>query len=291
MSLLAVFVFAAGLGLCSTFPNPALPLQYLTQPSFPFNSSNQTSSFTLSLNASKTTLLATTKPRCVGGRFGYELNLQSCIEAWRSISADDQTRFTFGARTMGHFEVPLPYRVLSPDGLCAIDIKEHQGAKWDSATWAEISVKASEVVDYCVRLHSQKLGGSIGGVGAKGALSVAVKSYKPDVTCRSYPPYVDRGRCSIVLGMLPIARVPFVFTRTGSTGPRRVKIPDGKNFTEPEGVCTAVVDLEDDKDDTGSWLDLWAGAVAVNAMCVKDGKAGMSFGHGEHGRLTIEFGP
>ena len=176
MSLLALFVFAAAPGLCSTSPNPALPLQYSTQLSFLFNSSFQTSSFTLSLNALKTTLLAATTPRCIGTRYGYDLKSQSYIDTWRSIPANDQTRFTFGARTMGQFEVQLPYRVLSTDGLCAVDIRERPGAKWDSATWAEISVKAREIVDSCVLLHGQKLGGTIGGVGAKGGLSVTVRS-------------------------------------------------------------------------------------------------------------------
>lgn len=179
MSLLALFVFAAVLELCSTSPNPALPLQYSTQLSFPFNSSFQTSSFTLPLNASKTTLLAATTPRCKGARYDYDLKSQSCIDACRSIPAKDQTRFTFGARTMSQFEVQLPYRVLSTDGLCAVDIRERPGAKWDSATWAEISVKAREIVDSCVLLHSQKLGVTVGGVGAKGGLSATVRCTSP----------------------------------------------------------------------------------------------------------------
>lgn len=231
-------VFAAVLELCSTSPNPALPLQYSTQLSFPFNSSFQTSSFTLSLNASKTTLLAATTPRCKGTRYDYGLKSQSGIDAWRSIPAKNQTRFTFGARTMGQFEVQLPYRVLSTDGLCAVDIRERPGAKWDSATWAEISVKAREIVDSCVLLLSQKLGVTVGGVGAKGGLSATVRSYKPDVTCRSYPSYVDRGICSILLNKLPVARIPFVFTRTGRTGAKMFQDPArGENLRNLRGCA------------------------------------------------------
>jgi len=75
------------------------------------------------------------------------------------------------------------------------------------------------------------------------------------------------------------------------TGDRKVTIPDGKEYTEPKRICTARIDLEDDKDDTASYLDLWAGAVAVDRMCVNEGKAGMSFGLGYNGRLTVELGP
>ena len=34
------------------------------------------------------------------------------------------------------------------------------------------------------------------------------------------------------------------------------------------------VDNEDGKTATGRWWDLWTGAVAINAMCVRNSKAG-----------------
>ena len=62
----------------------------------------------------------------------------------------------------------------------------------------------------------------------------------------------------------------------GGTGVEVVRILDGKGFTEAEGVCTVMVNLEDE---TGTWMNLWGGKVAVDVVCVKDGKAGISFGH------------
>lgn len=50
--------------------------------------------------------------------------------------------------------------------------------------------------------------------------------------------------------------------------------------------CTATVDLLNADKQTSSWRELWAGAVAVNDMCVKKGKAGASFGQG---RLPLLF--
>ena len=35
-----------------------------------------------------------------------------------------------------------------------------------------------------------------------------------------------------------------------------VVIPYGKKFTEPDGLCTAFIDLEDNEDDTHSWTNL-----------------------------------
>ena len=43
------------------------------------------------------------------------------------------------------------------------------------------------------------------------------------------------------------------------------------------GRCTATVDLLNADRETSSWHEIWAGAVAVNAMCVKKGRAGKSF--------------
>lgn len=52
---------------------------------------------------------------------------------------------------------------------------------------------------------------------------------------------------------------------------------------EPEGVGTAMVDLEDG---TGTWMDLWAEAVGGGCnACEGWGRRVCCFGHGEHGRF------
>jgi len=50
----------------------------------------------------------------------------------------------------------------------------------------------------------------------------------------------------------------------------------GRGLWEMRGCVWRLVG---DEDETGTWMDLWAGKVVVDAMCVKDGKAGISFGH------------
>ena len=44
--------------------------------------------------------------------YGINLNEESCLDAWRSIPVSAQLR-TYGRRTRGKFEVPLPQRFLS----------------------------------------------------------------------------------------------------------------------------------------------------------------------------------
>lgn len=50
--------------------------------------------------------------RCNGRYWGYHLNKTSCEEAWNKMPTDNQF-VSFGARRMGYFERPLPYRYLS----------------------------------------------------------------------------------------------------------------------------------------------------------------------------------
>ena len=50
--------------------------------------------------------------RCDGPRYGFHLPETSCEEVWRKMPTDPEV-FTFGARSIGHFERPLPYRYLS----------------------------------------------------------------------------------------------------------------------------------------------------------------------------------
>ena len=50
--------------------------------------------------------------------------------------------------------------------------------------------------------------------------------------------------------------------------------------------CTATVDLLNADSEKCSWRELWAGAVAVNELCVKKGKPGMSTGHGRSPLLS-----
>lgn len=58
---------------------------------------------------------------CSGSRFGSNLNKTSCKDVWMKIPTDSEN-FTFGARTQGSFERPLPLRYLSgkSDGLVSV---------------------------------------------------------------------------------------------------------------------------------------------------------------------------
>lgn len=50
--------------------------------------------------------------RCDGARYGVDLDKKSCLDTWRSIPTDDEF-VTYGARSKGSFQAPLPVRFLS----------------------------------------------------------------------------------------------------------------------------------------------------------------------------------
>lgn len=54
--------------------------------------------------------------KCDGRQWGYDLDKASCEETWKKIPTDSHF-FTYGARSRGVFDRPLPYRYLS--GECS----------------------------------------------------------------------------------------------------------------------------------------------------------------------------
>ena len=122
------------------------------------------------------------------------------------------------------------------DGLCAIDISLARGFRWDSAKYGDLSEKAAALLSVCVwdRPRGPPVGGVLEGVGTNGRLTLTVRPYKPDVICYSNPQFADEGKCSKVVGTLPVSNDPFLFTRGGlPRGQKGVVIPEGgRKFTE-----------------------------------------------------------
>lgn len=234
--------------------------------------------------------------KCDGSKFGYDLNKTSCIDAWASIPIDDEI-VTYGVRYQGQFEALLPIRYLSPNGQCAIDITQKQNVISDRARNVDISAAANVLLENCVIRTTSRakrsIGGTLAGIDFGGGLSVKLRSYTPDVECVAEPSFDNYEACSEVLSMLYVSFKPLVFTHDEQRAlPFNVIIPPGgMNFTAGgRSSCTATISLVDEVKDTGTWFQLWEGAAAVTEMCVRRGKAGISFGNGHDGHLTVTLG-
>ena len=153
-------------GLEPLSPNPVLNTP-LSSPSLSLIHLNLSSADnrTQSVNAA-----ANANTICSGRRCGWNLNKTSCVDVWMKIPTDP-ARFTFGARSQGSFERPLPLRYLSgksdallpiwqaslitleiykDDGLCAIEVNHNKHCEHDTATNQDISTAARSILDDCV---------------------------------------------------------------------------------------------------------------------------------------------
>lgn len=105
--------------------------------------------------------LAAPRIQCDASTYGRDLNIASCQEAWELLPTTTTPR-TIGQRTEGNFDIPLPFRVLSHDGLCAIDITHKKGLIFDISTGSELSQAALLILDACVKGDMQQGGVAIG---------------------------------------------------------------------------------------------------------------------------------
>ena len=142
--------------------------------------------------------------KCNERYLGKDLELASCINAWTKIPRDN-IAYSYGLRTDiaagARFDIGLPVRYLSDNGVCAIDIRPRYGAeadlnKGDSAENIEISAAARAVIERCVATRPQ--GGYNNGFSKKGLLTIAVLKYKPSMVCnqateqKPYPQFCER---------------------------------------------------------------------------------------------------
>ncbi|KAL8803381.1 MAG: hypothetical protein Q9200_006232 [Gallowayella weberi] len=130
-------------------------------------------------------------PRCDGASFGRKLNHESCLDTVRAMSGYEGTRH-FGMRGSGeYYEAPLPFRYLSRDGRCAVDIATARGVKSDIISPLDLKNAALSIVQICVGTAPSE-GGMITGLGENGGVSMRVVPYRPNVRCgpvNSGPPW------------------------------------------------------------------------------------------------------
>ena len=145
-----------------------------------------------------------------------------------------------------------------------------------------------------------------------GRLSIVVRSYDPHVTCASSPPFPALGPCARLLSTMPITQHLINFQRSSTDTTKSGIPPGGRKLHDRKSrqlledsyaakvfsigffcillikrrriaseTCFVTVDLVPGADtEIGSWWTLWAGAVAVQELCVKYGNWGYSSGHG-----------
>lgn len=233
-----------------------------------------------------TSVLTAGRVSCNGRLYGRNFKLASCLQVYALMSSD-QTLRTFGERGTGDYEAPLPFRYLSADGLCAVDLSHAAGVTSDSVSPADLKEAVLVLIEICVQGKPSE-GGLMTGLGVNKGLALRVVRYKPSVTCglpNSGPPWIT---CTHILDRMPADSQRRIF------GPEKwanTTVPLPLSYTTQQRRCGLIVDGTEpgDVSDTSDWYKVWAAANAVNYMCVHEGKRGVSVGLGDRGSLYLEL--
>lgn len=241
----------------------------------------------LSLNASN---LNEGRPRCSGRMFGTAPNIASCRRAINKITPEQGER-TWGMRDDSHsgpeYAVNLPWRWLSQDGLCSVQVYLVAPATVGHVSPAEVKRGAEAVFETCVVGHS--LGGLASDLGGDNKLAVVVQSAdNANVQCIGDPPPPHYQDCFLVVHSMFATMQRQTF---GSIGDPTVENPLPHTFYSlPHGACVAVVSIPPALRETSSWYEIWDAVDAMAWMCVLNGQVGKVSGIGDQGRIGVTFG-
>ena len=192
---------------------------------------------------------------CNGTTYGKNLNVGSCLQALGKMPTGSRS-VVFGQRGRGDWEANLPLRVLSTNGVCAIDVSHRAGAIFDSISPSELKESARILIDVCVR-GKLNTGGVLSNIGKHGNLALRVTPYRPKVRCGpegSSPPPVD---CRNLVDRMPADGAKQVFGPKDDPDPEiTVQLP--KSLTTTVQQCQVVVDtlLPGEGKDATDWYKL-----------------------------------
>ncbi|KAG7007407.1 NADPH:adrenodoxin oxidoreductase [Physcia stellaris] len=251
-----------------------------------------------------TSILTRGQYRCDGPRFGYNLYPGSCLQAWGFIPLTVGTQLYFGERGDGGiYDVGLPKRYLS-----LLDLREGMDeessplfplmTQWDFVPQFQLPARASpkqaaaaalSVIRNCAN-GIPSVGGCAINFGGDDDLAVTVAAFVPSVTCegRVGGPGIYRS-CEGIIDRMNASKARITFGPAARSG-AEVWLP---YVDRADDRCVMAISTSYDQVDRSSWYRLWEAATAINAMCVRHGKAGYWRNRdviSERGQLSISLG-
>ena len=232
-------------------------------------------------NSSNQSTLSASQISCNGTLYGRNLNYESCMQVYSLMSTTVVPK-TYGQRGTGSYDAPLPFRYLSRDGLCVIDLSHSADIYFDTILPVELREAAGALIQICVSGNPNQ-GGLITGLGVNQGLSMRLARYRPSVTCGpqgSGPPWIT---CRNLLDNMRADNQRQVF------GPREldnttVALPWSGSSSEAR--CALELG-PGDVSDSASWYQVWAAGNAVDYMCTHTGRGGIAVGIGKLIRFCL----
>ncbi|KAL9599316.1 MAG: hypothetical protein Q9219_003943 [cf. Caloplaca sp. 3 TL-2023] len=204
---------------------------------------------TVSANGS---LGATTRIRCNGNTYGIRLNLKDCKQAFDKIDrSGKEIMFAQRRAPAGSSHMSVPYRFVSDNDGCIIEVGLEAGTEADSASFVQIAQAASAVMGECVRLKD-----GIGGIAWNLAPSGLFQA------------------CSKLLETIRTNTTKSVFGTKGLPGVEYY-LRFLAFYNGPPTTCALAIDPDNwtpEFRDTESWYNIWDQATSMLVACIKHGK-------------------
>ncbi|KAL8771245.1 MAG: hypothetical protein Q9194_004938 [Teloschistes cf. exilis] len=218
---------------------------------------------------------------CNGAAYGKDLNVKSCVEAQKLIPTTDSP-LKFGQRFRQGVDVPTPWRWVSTDGKCVIEVPETKLQSAPQGSYLDLSTAADDMVELCLEYKDHPEGSHASNIGSSGGLSLKMMSYRPVVSCRGYLSFTGGKNMEEIMKKMSAENVKRNFGRRGLPGVR-VVLPITFTSTNQlySSQLVATVDLTTTNQDAATWYDIWAATAALDAICVRKGMAGSASWLGE----------
>ncbi|KAL8635813.1 MAG: hypothetical protein Q9228_006735 [Teloschistes exilis] len=275
---------------CSAFPAAPPETSLLTTPA--------SLNFSLPPIGNERSFLNDSRRQCNGAQYGTNLNYDSCLDAFRTFELGTHPGDVLvGKRGIGQgqFAIWLPYRLVSGNGLCTIDIVKKGTAEFDMSSGPELSRAMWKLINQCVRDEGGQGGvaSNIGPLRSGGSeragkltlltgehktLGIILRPYNPSrVQCsRQADQHYGIDHCHVLLDHVPAEVAPLkTWGRLGDTGVD-IGLPTMEAAAAPANCRYRVHAYGTDLtvQDQMTRFDAWQAAVALKGMCARFSKRG-----------------
>ncbi|KAL9583582.1 MAG: hypothetical protein Q9203_005022 [Teloschistes exilis] len=223
---------------------------------------------------------------CNGAAYGKDLNVKSCVEAQKLIPTTDSP-LKFGQRFRQGVDVPTPWRWVSTDGKCVIEVPETKLQSAPQGSYLDLSTAADDMVELCLEIIGwTKLENDV--LPASSELSRLPILHRREEHGGDHEEDVGRERQK----KFRSARAPrsssgatdnvhfeWVTTSLAFYDSQMLTLHAANQLYSSQLVAT--VDLTTTNQDAATWYDIWAATAALDAICVRKGMAGSASWLGE----------
>ncbi|KAL6717430.1 hypothetical protein ACLMJK_005345 [Lecanora helva] len=234
-----------------------------------------------------------TAPSDARVRCGYssELRFDDCMDALNTFVYPPRRNLSIGNRIasgQSYWDLDLPVRWVSGNGLCSFEVFKHGRQTRSLATGNDLVSAGQALIAQCVQARNGQ-GGTATMIGVNGQISLVMGRTTPrNVECLDdVHPYYDH--CNELIASIPASVTPVhVFGPLSRAGVDQL-LPKAW-ASRPPNVCLLVLAASSgqaDVTDSSTFFAIWEAFVLLKAMCVRFEKTGRVSGLGGRGQMSL----